>query len=301
MSQLHRIQWIDRQIRDLQYPNCTKIANQFCISPRQASRDIEYLRYSLDAPIEYSSKKNGYYYTNMTFVLPGIQISDETKKALSFLADQYQTVNNEMARRLAALFSRLSESKQLKNKKEQINDSLLIHINEKNIKIYHKIKECINNKQKIKILYMNLQSKISRRILHPYKIFLKNSHPLLVAFCEKRNEIKLFNIKRVKELHRLSENFNYIKEYKPENYSDKYMIEGKLPYEAKIKLLDNFSIVHIKRELHKDMTFTEPDTILVRFHHSHKLIGLLISLDLNFSIIKPKWLKEKYRNKLKNI
>ncbi len=55
MSSLHRIQWIDEQIRRERYPNCSDIAERFEITRRQASRDIEYLRYSLDAPVEYDA------------------------------------------------------------------------------------------------------------------------------------------------------------------------------------------------------------------------------------------------------
>lgn len=47
MSNLHRILWIDQEIRRGGYPNSRTIAEQFEISPRQAARDIEYLRYSL--------------------------------------------------------------------------------------------------------------------------------------------------------------------------------------------------------------------------------------------------------------
>ena len=52
MSNLHRIQWIDAQIRAERFPNCSTIARKFEITRRQASRDIEYLRYSLGAPVE---------------------------------------------------------------------------------------------------------------------------------------------------------------------------------------------------------------------------------------------------------
>ncbi|MFD2877556.1 hypothetical protein ACFTAO_18590 [Paenibacillus rhizoplanae] len=38
MSHIHRIQWFDQQIRQLAYPNSSKLAEQFEISRRQAQR-----------------------------------------------------------------------------------------------------------------------------------------------------------------------------------------------------------------------------------------------------------------------
>lgn len=70
MSNIHRIQWIDAQIRAKRFPNCRSIAEYFEISNRQASRNIEYMRYSAGAPNEYSISKNGYYYTDSAFCLP---------------------------------------------------------------------------------------------------------------------------------------------------------------------------------------------------------------------------------------
>ena len=108
MSNLHRIQWIDSQIRVKRFPNCTRIAEQFCISRRQASRDIEYMRDSLNAPLEYSSERYGYFYTDETFVLPGIMVTEKEKQALTYLAGQFREVNNSIAAGLADLFAKLT-------------------------------------------------------------------------------------------------------------------------------------------------------------------------------------------------
>ena len=108
MSNLHRIQWIDAQIRAKHYPNSRCIAEQFEISTRQASRDIEYLRYSMGAPLEYSAQHNGYYYSSDAFTLPHLFIGEEDKAALVYLAEQYGSLKNATAARLAELFGKLT-------------------------------------------------------------------------------------------------------------------------------------------------------------------------------------------------
>lgn len=68
---LERFKIIHRAIRSGQYPNTEKL-RQICrdelgvdntLSIATISRDLEYLRNSMDAPIEYDRYRNGYYYT----------------------------------------------------------------------------------------------------------------------------------------------------------------------------------------------------------------------------------------------
>ncbi len=71
LSNLHRLQWIDLQLRTGNYPNAGQVSARFEISRRQALRDFEYMRDSLGAPIEYSAARRGFFYTSETFTLPG--------------------------------------------------------------------------------------------------------------------------------------------------------------------------------------------------------------------------------------
>lgn len=64
MSNMHRIQWFDQQIRAGNYPNSNHLAERFEISKRQAQRDIEYLEVSLHAPLLYIAKHRGYCYAD---------------------------------------------------------------------------------------------------------------------------------------------------------------------------------------------------------------------------------------------
>jgi predicted DNA-binding transcriptional regulator YafY len=76
MSNLKRLQWIDAQIRNGKYPNCRIVSEHFELSSRQAARDMEYLRDSMGAPLQYDASHNGYYYIKPSFVLPAHIISE---------------------------------------------------------------------------------------------------------------------------------------------------------------------------------------------------------------------------------
>lgn len=108
MSNHHRITQIDAWIRSGGYPNCRQIAERFEISTRQAARDIEYLRYSMGAPVQYNHRENGYSYTDDTFALPAQIISEVERKTLAYLAEQYRRAGSGPALQLAELFLRIS-------------------------------------------------------------------------------------------------------------------------------------------------------------------------------------------------
>ena len=69
-----RIQWLHRQIFESRYPNAFRIAEKFGISHRQAQRDIDYLKNEMKAPMKYSAKNKGFYYTE-SFSLPSYSSS----------------------------------------------------------------------------------------------------------------------------------------------------------------------------------------------------------------------------------
>ncbi len=63
MSANDRIQWLHKMIAENCYPNASHLADKFSISPRQAQRDVEFLRKNLKAPMRYSPIHKGYCYT----------------------------------------------------------------------------------------------------------------------------------------------------------------------------------------------------------------------------------------------
>ena len=60
---LPRIYQIDEKIASMSYPNTDDLSRMCETSTSTISRDIEFMRDQLFAPIEYDSLNRGYYYT----------------------------------------------------------------------------------------------------------------------------------------------------------------------------------------------------------------------------------------------
>jgi len=71
-----RLLFIDREINTGRFPNCRKLAQEYEVSGKTIQRDLDYMRYQLDAPLEYSAKHRGYYYTEKNYKLPAIDIKE---------------------------------------------------------------------------------------------------------------------------------------------------------------------------------------------------------------------------------
>jgi len=62
MSQTERIAYLDRNLRERGWVTAAEVAARFEVSARQVKRDIEYLRWRLDAPIAYDGAAHRYRY-----------------------------------------------------------------------------------------------------------------------------------------------------------------------------------------------------------------------------------------------
>ena len=60
---LPRILFIDREIASGKYPSSDELARKYETSLSSIGRDIAFMKYSLNAPIEYSAQHRGFYYT----------------------------------------------------------------------------------------------------------------------------------------------------------------------------------------------------------------------------------------------
>ena len=85
------------------------------------------------------------------------------------------------------------------------NSDFLRTDNEVKEKMYIVMKEAIANKNKVKIKYKSVNSRITERIIHPAELFLYIDKWYIAAFCELRNEIRLFKLDDIKEYHVLNE------------------------------------------------------------------------------------------------
>ena len=81
-------------------------------------------------------------------------------------------------------------------------------------KMYLVMKKAIYNKNKVKIKFYSINSGLTERIIHPAELFNYLDKWYIAAFCELRNEIRLFKLDDIKEYIILEEKYSDIGELK---------------------------------------------------------------------------------------
>ncbi len=107
--QFWRLVELDRQIREGHYPNCLTFARRWEVAQKTVQRDIDYLKYSLNAPIAYDRLKKGYYYTVKSWFLPSLNMSEGDLFGLlvaSRALDQYR--GTPVASKLEQIFNKIA-------------------------------------------------------------------------------------------------------------------------------------------------------------------------------------------------
>ena len=87
------------------------------------------------------------------------------------------------------------------------NSNFLKIENEVKEKMYLIMKKAIANKNKVKIKYKSVNSGITERIIHPAELFIYLDKWYIAAFCELRNEIRLFKLDDIIEYEILAEKY----------------------------------------------------------------------------------------------
>ena len=87
------------------------------------------------------------------------------------------------------------------------NSNFLKIENEVKEKMYLVMKRAIANKNKVKIKYKSVNSGITERIIHPAELFIYIDKWYIAAFCELRNEIRLFKLDDIIEYEILAEKY----------------------------------------------------------------------------------------------
>ncbi|MCR5606062.1 MAG: HTH domain-containing protein [Treponema sp.] len=80
-SMILRVSKIHELIAGKTYPTTEKLSKKLEVSTATISRDIEFLRDSCNAPIEYDSSRRGYYYSDDNYIPQYINLKNNKKKA----------------------------------------------------------------------------------------------------------------------------------------------------------------------------------------------------------------------------
>jgi len=109
-SQFSRLLELDKRIRQGLYPNCLNFSADWEVSQKTIQRDIDFLRDSLNAPIDYDRERKGFFYTDTHWFMPSISVSEGDLLAVLVAEralEQYR--GTPIAKELERVFSKITD------------------------------------------------------------------------------------------------------------------------------------------------------------------------------------------------
>lgn len=211
--QFWRLLKIDEQLRAKRFPSARSLAKEFDVSKRTVERDIEFLRDRYEAPIEYDHSKCGYAYTQKTFFLKSLFLTDEELfSAAVFEKALQQYRNTPIEGRLKAVFAKLTEL--LPDDAVSVNTmwlgDALTFIPEPSPEIRPEIFDAVFSgfkaRRAIRFLYRSLtQTEAAVRICEPYHIVCQRGAWYVIGRCADKNDERIFSFSRMSEIEVLKD------------------------------------------------------------------------------------------------
>ncbi|MEA2114418.1 MAG: WYL domain-containing protein [Thermodesulfobacteriota bacterium] len=198
-----RLLFIDRKIREGRHPNCSSMAEEWEVSRKTIQRDLDYMRYQLDAPVEYSAKQRGYFYTEEQYKLPAMNIRESDLFGV-YLAEKLlvQYEGTPIYDSLCSVFEKIEQSLPNKISTDPAGDQSKFTVfppfsTTIDPAVWKTVIDCLRSSQQVKIQYKTPEKDPVARTIDPYHGVRFEGDWYVVGFCHLRDEIRTFSLSRI--------------------------------------------------------------------------------------------------------
>lgn len=203
MSLLERIYYFHARILDNRYPNSGDLVREFEVSPATAHRDIAYLRDRLLAPLAFSQRHNGYFYTESGFRLP----FEDTPRLIMLLGMLQKIAGETGLTDLPELKKLQQRLAQLVNKDNRTIEHLIhcewVEIEPVDARIFTEVLSALLSGTQLHITYGSPAGKLSERTIDPLRLVNYQGRWYVLAWCHLRRSRRMFHLSRIKNSTRL--------------------------------------------------------------------------------------------------
>jgi predicted DNA-binding transcriptional regulator YafY len=210
---LSRIYFIDRKIASGDYPSTRQLAEEYEVGTATISRDIEFLRDRIGAPIEYDSHRRGYYYVDKNYRLPAAFSRPEDLLALGMVKNlitlyrdtPLYSASNELLNSLyAPVAVNGGPGKPWYEDRVVVPPVAAAPVS---TVVWDTITAGLRENRIVTFEYLGLNDEdyTSRRV-RPYQLLFDNGLWFLYGYAEERRAVRVFSLPRIKNPV-LTENF----------------------------------------------------------------------------------------------
>lgn len=218
-----RLLFIDQKIREKGYPSTKQLATEWEVSYKTIQRDIEYMRYQLDAPIKYSAKKRGLYYSEDSFNLPAFSVKESDLFAV-YLAQQLlvQYEGTPLYDNLFSVYKKIEQAlpgtvavdADIVHSRVTVFPSACTPVDPVVWKI---VFSSLRNLKSLRISYRTPGKAVQERELDIYHMVRFEENWYVIGYCHLRKQVRTFHLSRIEKAvsidkeYVIPEDFNFLK------------------------------------------------------------------------------------------
>ncbi len=261
-----------------------ELAMHFGVSTRTIYRDVEDISAG-GIPIYMSKGKNGGISLLPGYVLDRTVLSEEEKTdILSALQSLNALDKSSVDETLSKLSSFLGNNIQAYYEIDLASWGNLITDQ------FEKSKQAILSKKLLSFEYLSSLNKRSKRIVEPYKLWFKERHWYLKAYCLSKNELRVFRFSRMRKVKILEEQFEprVLDLLNKDEYQTSYPateVVMKVGHDMEYRVMDEFA--------DKDVIQNDDGSFTVRMNYIEDswLYGYILSFGSSAIVLSPSELK----------
>ena len=217
---LGRMMRIHQKLIEGTFPNCSTLARKIEVSTKTIQRDIDYMRYQLELPIDYDKQRHGYCYTEPVTHFPTIPATEGEVLAL-FVAqkslEQYRGTPFEA--QLAQAFNKLAQvmESEISVSLQELSQALSFHhtgVAVTDIQVFEKVTRALKEQRELEFSYRKLGSERSElRTVQPYHLASIDGQWYLFANDLARDDMRTFVLGRIRSTPIIRRKFKENKEF----------------------------------------------------------------------------------------
>ncbi len=315
--QLQRLIFIDRAIREGMQKghlaNCSSMAAEYEVSSKSIGRDIDYLKHQMDAPIEYDQQKHGYVYSEDTYKLPAISISEGDLFAICIARKALkQHENTPVYRKLESVFRKIEQSlpDRISVDPSWVDDRMSVLRDRRtdiDPEIWDKVAEALHHNAKLRLSYLKPgATSAEEREIDPYHVVNFQGEWYVAGYCHLRKDIRIFAMSRIKIAETLGENFTIPDDFSFDQFAGHHfgIFRGERDYQVRIRFDRRHAPYILEREWHPEQSVVhESDggiTLSLTSNHLFEVKRWVLSWGSGVKVLAPKELADEVRQEMQN-
>lgn len=269
-----------------------ELAEQFEASVRTIYRDVDALS-AAGIPVYTTQGQGGGIFIDQDYVLNRMTLSSEEQEKILMALQELTLVesrqSDELLQKLSGLF------------KTPANDWLEIDFSQWGLEskqLFDPLKQAIFSKQVVRFFYAKRQGEEEERRVEPHKLIFKNRDWYLYAFCQLRQEFRLFKLLRIKKLELLPETFQ--RRTMPDVLSNQAAAADE---KISVTLLFAPALAHRVYEHYQDYSRQADGRfrVTVDLPHNNELYSFLLSLGEQVEVMAPLKVRQELNKRIKKM